>query len=999
MVRIYRKLQRVWLVCICLFCAAAARGDVTCSLNLAGVDSEIASTISNSMVEAVALYNTYGSFNKSLTAVYNEWVPTAQAGYGGYIEFGGSRNTRVALHEMGHTMGVGTTTAYINMMDGVWGGAYANALALEMESGYAEGLHGDDVHIWPWGLNYDSENTSLLERIKHVRIMAAIRCDIGVMAYNREAENELVHPGETALFRVESPVATSYRWYKNGVVLSNGGDVSGATGPTLRIANADSTDAGEYYCAATGAGETLKSRERQLFVEPAQELVLLDLEGDVSDRSGANSGTAYGSPVYTTGKSGQAINLDGSDDYIILPETAARAKDITVATWVNWDGGSNWQRIFDFGTGTYQYMFLTPKSGSGTMRLSFLDAINGVSGQQQIDAPALSVGQWVHLAAVLKDGYATLYVNGEAAGSAAVPVTDPVDFLPTQNYIGKSQYADPLFNGRVDDFRVYNYALSGAEIWDLWGGSANSAPVFTTNCVSLANAVALEPYSGSISLDCVDDADGDSLSFEKVVGPDWLSVALDGGLSGTPEYGNQGTNVVQVRVVDPSGAGSETEFRIFVEPPAYDFESGSVAYWDFADEGAVAGGYIPGNGDRADLDGDGAMDSDDFRIGSTDLSGNGNHLTAWTSSWMKWSSESSDGDFSMVAGNSYPAAGTDSEYNPYITGIDVELITPRAWTVEARFRPAAVSGNQTIVGRDGAYAGTWGNYAALYLSTRGSDLAIEYVDAAGNHHNLQVAAGVAVGAWYQVAATSDGETLRLWLDGEEIGSLDVSDSADSALALGYGTWSVSRGMFDGGHVDRFTGYVDAVAISGVALASSEFVLNAVPAPAAPDGLIAESGDSRVELVWNPVTNADHYSVKVRAQSGGPYTAIGSTETTGFIHTSLPNGTSFYYVVSALNAGGEGPDSAEVHAVPSIAVSAGEFVIAGYELALETNFALTVSNSVPGHLYQVLETESLTAPDWQPVGTAVAGDGVMLEFDLPVDASSSNRYFKMDVQRQ
>ena len=46
-------------------------------------------------------------------------------------------------------------------------------------------------------------------------------------------------------------------------------------------------------------------------------------------------------------------------------------------TWVTWNGGGAWQRIFDFGTsdggegnsGTGQkYLFLTPSSGAGTLR-------------------------------------------------------------------------------------------------------------------------------------------------------------------------------------------------------------------------------------------------------------------------------------------------------------------------------------------------------------------------------------------------------------------------------------------------------------------------------------------------------------------------------------------------------------------------------------------------------------------------------------------------------
>ena len=122
-----------------------------------------------------------------------------------------------------------------------------------MESGYADGLHGDSVHIWPWGLNYDNED-GFGERIKHIRIMAAVRCDMGIMAYSKEPEHQVVPLGDTAVFTVESPLAASYQWYKGSTPLSNGGDISGATSATLRIANVDLTDVASYRCAASRSG-------------------------------------------------------------------------------------------------------------------------------------------------------------------------------------------------------------------------------------------------------------------------------------------------------------------------------------------------------------------------------------------------------------------------------------------------------------------------------------------------------------------------------------------------------------------------------------------------------------------------------------------------------------------------------------------------------------------------------------------------------------------------
>ena len=72
---------------------------------------------------------------------------------------------------------------------------------------------------------------------------------------------------------------------------------------------------------------------------------------------------------------------------------------------------------------------------------------------------SLHGNQWAHVAVTLGGGTAKLYVNGELKATKSGITIKPSDIKPSKNYIGKSQFPDPLFNGMIDEFRVYNLRL------------------------------------------------------------------------------------------------------------------------------------------------------------------------------------------------------------------------------------------------------------------------------------------------------------------------------------------------------------------------------------------------------------------------------------------------------------------------------------------------------------------------------------------------------------
>jgi alpha-galactosidase len=189
-----------------------------------------------------------------------------------------------------------------------------------------------------------------------------------------------------------------------------------------------------------------------------------------ADSSGSgHDAQLRGGASWTSGTIGGAVDLDGVDGHVVLPPgVITGATAYSVAAWVRLDALSFWSRIFDFGTSTNANMFLTPRSGGGTLRFAITAA--GSGGEQRIDAPMPQAGVWTHVAVTYGDNTGILYVNGQEVGRNGAMTVRPLDFGASvdRNYIGRSQYpADPYLDGAVDDFRVYGRTLSAAEVAEL----------------------------------------------------------------------------------------------------------------------------------------------------------------------------------------------------------------------------------------------------------------------------------------------------------------------------------------------------------------------------------------------------------------------------------------------------------------------------------------------------------------------------------------------------
>jgi fibronectin type 3 domain-containing protein len=157
----------------------------------------------------------------------------------------------------------------------------------------------------------------------------------------------------------------------------------------------------------------------------------------------------------------------------------------------------------------------------------------------------------------------------------------------------------------------------------------------------------------------------------------------------------------------------------------------------------------------------------------------------------------------------------------------------------------------------------------------------------------------------------------------------------SAGATGY---NVKRATTSGGPYAQLaapssSGYTDSSVINGVTYYYVVSTLTAVGesadsaqvaatpntpsvAPAAPTNLTATPGNAVVALTWTASAGATGYNVKRATTSGGPYTQLAAPSSNGYTDSSVTNGTTYYYVVSAFNSSGESANSAQVSATPN-----------------------------------------------------------------------------------
>jgi fibronectin type 3 domain-containing protein len=173
-------------------------------------------------------------------------------------------------------------------------------------------------------------------------------------------------------------------------------------------------------------------------------------------------------------------------------------------------------------------------------------------------------------------------------------------------------------------------------------------------------------------------------------------------------------------------------------------------------------------------------------------------------------------------------------------------------------------------------------------------------------------------SWATVA--NPNSITQLSLGADEVWGVNAAGNIFRRSASGVGGWDAVDGTMTKISVGEYAVW----GLNGTTPSRRKmegFLTDGTATAAAPIGLRALAGDGRIDLSWISVSGATGYAVKRSTVSGGPYTTIYTTPNPVFADLGVVNGTTYYYVISALNANGAGANSSEISSAAKAAPAA------------------------------------------------------------------------------
>jgi len=270
-------------------------------------------------------------------------------------------------------------------------------------------------------------------------------------------------------------------------------------------------------------------------------------DGNANDVAGSINGAIVGSVAFVPGKVGQAFSFTGSG-YVDLTAGIGNfgVADFSLAMWVKPDPTFTTTPIFakrrPSSTGILN--LLLQSDGTPFFEVRDDDANVGCCGFAFISTQNIVDGQWHHLALVRQGPSIVLFIDGAPAPGTTFTQGTTVD-LSSAGYtsqtfaLGASLPFSLFYSGLMDEFRVYDRALSAAEVQSLSSPPSNQPPDVSGAVPSIATIS--PPNNKMVSIDIlgVTDPDGDPVSIQ--------ITAITNNETGSADASGVGTQTAQVR--------------------------------------------------------------------------------------------------------------------------------------------------------------------------------------------------------------------------------------------------------------------------------------------------------------------------------------------------------------------------------------------------------------------------------------------------------------------